>query len=507
MGRPARSLVDHLREGSFRARRHHELLGGPDVPWSGFALLQRRYRVASSELERRAVAVDCERAVKLARAAADTEAAGSSIPIIEQELRKLGKPGSVKQLLGFFPHFLSHSKGPMCGQPFLVELWQQRFLRDLYRRDENGRRIYKRAVLGVPQGNGKTALAAGLGLYELVSNSDSPEVYLAAGAKQQARIGLDYARTMVEQGPLAAWVTTGSTLSCGSHRGTIEALSSQGAIHNGRSPAAALIDELGTFTTAKQQDTYTALATALHKRPDSYLLATTTAGATSDGLLGRIYHDAMQWEDVTISPNGCLTIARNVEAGMLLWWYGAPDHADHEDPKILRGCNPASWITLADLQQQLRDPGLSERDFRRHHLNQWPQTASPPMSNANHVRREPVDAEKMKELVLELNRRFSQPTSHPVSSVRQGQQNPDQEGGLVHQKPGAARCQEVRRVHNQPSNTASSSDPFVPTSTPPDEQDAASGTGRQANQRTTTPTGQNHRDGRVSRCDEVEDTG
>jgi hypothetical protein len=417
MGRPARPLVDHIRQGTFRARRHHKLLGGPDVPWPGFVRLQACYRSACSDPERRAIAVDCERAVNLARANADSQAAGSGgHPTLNGELLTLGKPGSLKQLLGFFPHFLRHSKGPLCGQPFQLEPWQKRFLRDLYRRDKNGQRIYRRAVLGVPNGNGKTALAAGLGLYELVSNTDNPEVYFAAGAKQQARIGLDYARHMVEHGPLTDWITTGSTLTCLSRGGTMEALSSQGALQHGRAPSAALIDELGNLTTTKQQETYTALATAIHKRPDAYLLATTTAGSNPDSLLGRIYHDAMTWSDITTSPNGCLTIAKNAEAGTLLWWYGAPDDADPEDPKTIRACNPASWISVPDLQQQLRDPGLSGSDFRRHHLNQWPRTrrTSPtglyaaPGAAHNQTRHDPTAPKTFNELILEINRRYSQ---------------------------------------------------------------------------------------------------
>jgi phage terminase large subunit-like protein len=376
MGRPARPLADHLRQGTFRARRHHALLAGPDVSSPGFARLQARYRAATSEPERRAVAREFEQTLTQVHAAAAAEDSGHAAPTLNQELLKLGKPGSPRRLLGFFPHFLQHSKGPMCGQPFQLEPWQMNFLRELYRRDQDGRRIYKRAVLGIPHGNGKTALAAGLGLYELVSNTDSPEVYLAAGAKQQAQIGLDNARNMVEHGPLADWISTGSTLRCQHRGGRLEALSSQGALQHGRAPSAALIDELGTFTTTKQHETYTALATAIHKRPDAYLLATTTAGPDHDSLLGRIYHQALNCDDVTMSRNGCLTIAKNPAAGTLLWWYGAPADADPEDPKIIRACNPASWIAVQALQQQACDAGLDENDFRRHHLNQWTRTGN-----------------------------------------------------------------------------------------------------------------------------------
>ena len=165
MGRPARPLVEHLRQGTFRARRHHRLLGGHDVPWPAFALMQARYRAATSEPERRAVALECEQALGLVHSSAAEQAGGTGGPSLDQELLSLGKPRTIKQLLAFFPHFLRHAKGALLGQPFELEAWQKRFLREFYRRDKKGRRIYSRAVLGVPRGNGKTPLAAGLGLY------------------------------------------------------------------------------------------------------------------------------------------------------------------------------------------------------------------------------------------------------------------------------------------------------------------------------------------------------
>jgi phage terminase large subunit-like protein len=372
-GRPAKSLAQLVRDGSFRARReqHRALLLGPDLPYPGFALLQERFRRATSEPERRALALEFERAVKLVHAQAEVEQAQGRGRSLEAELAELGKPGSLKRLLRFFPTYLEHPKGPLIGTPFKLAGWQQRFLREFYRRDAKGRRIYRLGVLGVPRGNGKTPLAAGLGLYELVSRADAPEVYFAAASKEQAGIGLEFARSFVEPGPLADWVTVKSVLSCPSRRASMRVISADGRLQHGRAPAAAIVDELWALETAREQQTYIALNSALHKREDAYLLAITTAGYDKQSLLGRIYEAALDWPEVTTSEDGCLTIASDEEQGQLLWWYGAPEHADLEDERVWRAVNPAAWIQLRDLRRQLHDPALAELEFRRLHLNQW----------------------------------------------------------------------------------------------------------------------------------------
>jgi phage terminase large subunit-like protein len=373
-GRPVKTLRAHVTEGTFRARRdtHRALLGGPPLTWRAFASLQARYLAASSEPERRDVALKFEQLVAAAqREARKRDRNGLDEPsALAAELLTLGKPGSVGQLLKFFPYYLAHPRGPMIGQPFTLEAWQQRFLREFYRLDKNGERIYSVGVLGVPRGNGKTPLAAGLGLYELVTRTDNPEVYCAAASKEQAGIAFGFARDFVEEGPLADWVRA-SKFKLQAERGLMQVISSEGRLQHGRAPSAALLDELWAFETKREQQTYIALRSALNKRVNAYLLAITTAGYDKHSLLGEIYQAALNWPEVTVSKNGCLTVAKDLEHGMLLYWYGAPGDAAIDDEKIWRACNPASWIRLRDLKRERADPGLGELEFRRLHLNMW----------------------------------------------------------------------------------------------------------------------------------------
>jgi phage terminase large subunit-like protein len=373
-GRPAKSLAQLVREGTFRARRdsHRELLLGAELPWPAFAALQRQFRVAASEAERRVVALAFEHAVAKAQADAAEAEARRNGGSLQLELVKLGKPGSIEQLLAFFPAFLRHPKGPLRGQPFVLEPWQKQFLCEFSRRDRQGRRVYRLGLLALPRGNGKTAFAAALALYELVTRSDAPEIYFAAGSKDQARVAFSFARSFVEEGPLAELINVKSgTLRCPATNGMMTVLSSEGALLHGLAPAVAILDELWALETRPQQEAYTALSSALHKRVDSYLLAITTAGYDKRSLLGRIYEQALDWPEQERRRGGCLTIARDEANGQLMWWFGAPEDADLADSKVVRQANPASFVKLRDLRRQLADPGLGELSFRRLHANQW----------------------------------------------------------------------------------------------------------------------------------------
>src|SRR4051794_24662384 len=151
MARPAKSLASHVRDGTFRARRHWPLLSDPPLRWPGFALLQARYQAATSDPQRRAIAVEFQQAVALVHEQAADDSIAAPAVNIDEELAQLGTPGSTKRLLGFFPHFLRHAKGSLRGEPFRLERWQTQFVREFFQRDRRGRRIYQRGLLGIPR--------------------------------------------------------------------------------------------------------------------------------------------------------------------------------------------------------------------------------------------------------------------------------------------------------------------------------------------------------------------
>jgi phage terminase large subunit-like protein len=279
----------------------------------------------------------------------------------------------------FFAAYLRHPKGYGFGEPFEVEDWEQDFLDEFYRVDEAGRRLYRIGLLGIPRGNGKTPLCAGIGLFELMARRHAPDIFNGAGSKDQARILTDFARAFVNQGKLRTWLETQRRVILNREtQGVMRLMSSDGFLAHGLAVDAAIGDELHAWTSEAQEELWTAFVTALHKRVDSFVLGITTAGFDKGTLLGRLYdrYRELPCEERLVVPGvgPCLRVHRDLENGILMWWYGPPDDYPVEEAlvneELWRAVNPASWVTIEILRKQLAALD-DEYDFARLHLNMW----------------------------------------------------------------------------------------------------------------------------------------
>lgn len=109
---------------------------------------------------------------------------------------------AAQHALDFFG-FLKHSKGEWAGQTVELESWQQFYLWVLFGwMREDGIRRFRTAYQEVARKNGKTTVAAGVGLY-LFDADEEPgaEVYTAATKRDQARIAHSEATRMVKASP------------------------------------------------------------------------------------------------------------------------------------------------------------------------------------------------------------------------------------------------------------------------------------------------------------------
>jgi phage terminase large subunit-like protein len=274
----------------------------------------------------------------------------------------------------FLERYVRHTKGSRAGQAFLLEPWQQEFIREFYAVNRRGRRVYRLGILGIPRGNGKSPLAAGCGLYELVSRRDQPDVFCVAGSKDQAKVVLDFAKAFVESGDLRGKLKPRSrSILREATGGVMRVLSSEGSLQYGLSVSAAIADELHAFASEAQGEVWNAILTALHKRVDSFALGISQCGYNKRTLLGRMYDQSLALSDGEDRFNGCLRIRRDRENGILFYWYGIPEQLENEwdNEELWRIVNPASWLEMETLRKQLAAPGFDELDFKRLHLNMW----------------------------------------------------------------------------------------------------------------------------------------
>jgi hypothetical protein len=345
VARPTKTLQEHLRDGSFRADRHAGLLLGPLVNDPELAGLQATYRRAASTDEQRLVAIAFAQEAKF-------HEGRKPHPILN------GRDGAAAA--DFFAAHLVHTKGPAAGRAFELEDRQRAFVDEFYRREEEGRRVYRLGILGVPRGNGKSPLAAGLGLYELLTRRDSPDVFCAAGSRDQAKIVFNFAKTFVETGPLLDLVKVGrNELIYPDGTGSMRVVSAEGSLQFGHSVSAAIIDEAHVFSTSKHADIWEAFETALHKRLDSFLLAITTAGSERQPARTSVRVFARP-----ACPRAPRRVpddrARRGERRALLVVGEPGDGRPRRRGDLARRQPGPSWVNLRDLRRQRNSPGTSE---------------------------------------------------------------------------------------------------------------------------------------------------
>lgn len=96
----------------------------------------------------------------------------------------------VDEVINFFP-YLKHFKGRHADNPFTLEPWQEWIVASIYGFyvREDGSRLTQTVYIEVARKNGKTALAAGIGLNALINDDEAgAEVYFAANSKEQVKI-------------------------------------------------------------------------------------------------------------------------------------------------------------------------------------------------------------------------------------------------------------------------------------------------------------------------------
>ena len=194
----------------------------------------------------------------------------------------------------FIERYCKHSKGKWGGKPFILELWQRAFVAAIFGfvDKETGMRRFTEALLIVARKNGKSTLAAAIGLYLMVADGEpGAEVYSAATKKDQAKIIWLEAKRMVKKSPSLSKRIKPlvSEMVADRYDAVFKPLGSDSDTLDGLNVHGGLIDELHAI---KDKNIYDVIVDGTSSREQPLILITTTAGTVRESIYDEKYNDA-----------------------------------------------------------------------------------------------------------------------------------------------------------------------------------------------------------------------
>lgn len=227
--------------------------------------------------------------------------------------------------------FLRHSKGRWNAQRFDLSPWQSFIVGSLFGwKRADGTRRFRIAFVEVPRKNGKTTLAAGVGLYLLVCDGEAgAEVYCAATKRDQAKLVFSDMKAFVRLSPELAEVVerNAHSLEIPETRSKAEPLGADADTTDGLNPFVAICDEIHAW---KSRDLWDVLLTGMGARDQPLALAITTAGDFSDSIYNELRSDAEQILDGVVADDGVFAYIATPDSeddwrSPVAWWKANPN--------------------------------------------------------------------------------------------------------------------------------------------------------------------------------------
>ena len=215
-------------------------------------------------------------------------------------------PKKANHAIEFIERYCKHSKGKLGGKPLILEIWQKALVAATFGfvHKIDGTRKHQEVLLVVARKNGKSTLAAAIGLYlQIADGEPGAEVYACATKKDQAKIIWLEAKRMVKKSPvllkrikplvaeMVADYNDSFFKPLGSDSDTLDGLNVHGA----------LLDEIHAW---KDKNLYDVIVDGTTAREQPLIFITTTAGTVRDCVYDLKYDEAEQVIQGYGDPNG-----------------------------------------------------------------------------------------------------------------------------------------------------------------------------------------------------------
>lgn len=273
----------------------------------------------------------------------------------------------------FFRTFLRHSKGEWAGKPFELLDWQ---------RDEiiyplfgwirpDGYRRFRRSYIEIPKKNGKSTLAAGLGLYMLIGDGEAgSHVFSAAADRDQASIVHGEAINLVDSSPeLRKHVEINRStrnIHYPSQRAFYRALSSTPTSKEGFDGHCCIIDELHIW---RGRELWDALRYMGRGRRQSLIFVITTAGSEMLSVCREQHDYAEKILDGSFEDDRYFAYIRSVSREEL-------EERGVDDRELWHKANPSMGITINEEEfgrdvEEAKNTPTAYASFLRYSFNVW----------------------------------------------------------------------------------------------------------------------------------------
>lgn len=276
--------------------------------------------------------------------------------------------GRVQRACAFLEQ-LPHVKGKWARERETIKLepWQCFVVGSIFGwvHVGTGKRRYRKASVYVPRKNGKSILAAGVGIRMFAADGEpGAEVYSGASTEAQAWEVFGPARQMVMKTPelqaaLGVQVNAKTLVRMGDLSKFAPVIGKPG---DGASPHCAIIDEFHEHATPDQRDT---MLTGMGAREQPLMFVISTAG---DDIEGPCYDD---WRTVQGVLDGSI---EDDEHFGIIWTIDEGD--DWSDPASLEKANPNIGVSvgrdfLLARQREAIQNARHQYRFQIKHLNVW----------------------------------------------------------------------------------------------------------------------------------------
>lgn len=285
----------------------------------------------------------------------------------------------------FFHNFLRHSKGEWAGRPFDLLEWEyEDVIAPLFGwKRPDGMRRFTRAYVEIPKKNGKSTIAAGIGLYMLCGDLEAgAEVYSTASSRDQANIVHGEAVRMVKaSAPLSLELDINHSSHVITHlrsQSRYQCLAAEPGAYEGKNAHCVIIDELHVWLGDRGRKAWNALLYAGRSRRQPILFAITTAGSDPTSIC---------WEQHEYAEK--IAKSEVVDLRLLPYIRAAEESDDLSSPETWRKANPSMGQGGTISEERFREDyeeaaagTLSGfNSFKRYSLNLWIRGANPWISS------------------------------------------------------------------------------------------------------------------------------